>query len=83
MKQHMGKYEEARKYFDMYMSEYGGLDTFYTARAKKEIASIEYAATQTKISNAMSVLKNWATILIRQHLKWPDTFLKMSSTLLR
>ena len=48
MKQHMGKYEEARKYFDMYMSEYGGLDTFYTARAKKEIASIEYAATQTK-----------------------------------
>ncbi|MBK7634597.1 MAG: hypothetical protein IPJ13_10125 [Saprospiraceae bacterium] len=48
MKQHMGKYEEARKYFDMYMSEYGGLDTFYTARAKKDIASIEYAATQTK-----------------------------------
>lgn len=28
MKQNMGKYDEARKYFDMYLSEFGGLDTF-------------------------------------------------------
>ncbi len=47
MKQNMGKYDEARKYFDMYLSEFGGLDTFYTAKAKKELASIEYAAGQT------------------------------------
>jgi len=43
MKQHMGKYDEARKYYNMYLSEYGNIDTFYTERTKKELASIDYA----------------------------------------
>lgn len=48
MKQQMGKYEEARKYYDMYLSEYGGIDSFYTAKAKKELSSIQYASSQSQ-----------------------------------
>ena len=43
MKQRMGKYEEARKYYEMYLSEYGDTDTLFTAMTKKELASVAYA----------------------------------------
>lgn len=45
MKQHAGDYSEADKYYDLYISEYGGIDTLMTARAKKEKASVSYART--------------------------------------
>ena len=48
MKQRMGKYDEAQKYYEMYLSEFSGIDTFYTAKAKKELASIEYANSLSK-----------------------------------
>jgi outer membrane protein OmpA-like peptidoglycan-associated protein/tetratricopeptide (TPR) repeat protein len=44
MKQRMGKYEDARRYYDIYISEYGSVDTFYTSKARKEIASVDYAS---------------------------------------
>ncbi len=47
MKQRLGKYDDARNYYNIYLTEYGGLDTIFTARAKKEIASVEYATKQT------------------------------------
>ncbi len=43
MNQRMGKYDEAQKYFDMYLSEYGGTDSLYTEMAKKELVSVDYA----------------------------------------
>ncbi|MBK9736713.1 MAG: hypothetical protein IPO92_17840 [Saprospiraceae bacterium] len=43
MNQKMGNYDEATKYYEMYASEYAGQDTFYTARVKKELASLIYA----------------------------------------
>ncbi len=43
MKQRMGKYDEARKYYEMYLSEYGDNDSLFTAKTKKELASVEYA----------------------------------------
>ncbi len=42
MKQRMGKYDEARKYYDLYISEFGGIDSLFTAKAKKEIASVDF-----------------------------------------
>jgi outer membrane protein OmpA-like peptidoglycan-associated protein/tetratricopeptide (TPR) repeat protein len=48
MKQNTGKYDEARKYYDIYMSEYGNTDTLFTAKTKKELASIDYAQSLTK-----------------------------------
>ena len=43
MNQRMGKYDEAKKYFDMYLSEYSGTDSLYTELAQKELVSLEYA----------------------------------------
>lgn len=43
MKQSAGKYAEARKYYDIYLSEFGNIDTLYTAKTKKELASLDYA----------------------------------------
>lgn len=43
MNQRMGKYDEAKKYYDMYLSEYSGTDSLYTELAKKELVSVEYA----------------------------------------
>jgi hypothetical protein len=43
MKQRTGDYNEADKYFDMYLSEHGGADSLFTARAKKEKASLAFA----------------------------------------
>ncbi len=47
MKQRLGKYDDARKYYNIYLTEYGGMDSILTARAKKEIASVEYGTKQT------------------------------------
>lgn len=47
MKQRMGKYEDARKYYNLYLSEYGGTDSLLMLRTKKEIASIDYASSIT------------------------------------
>lgn len=47
MKQRMGKYDEARKYYDLYISEFGGIDSLFTAKAKKEIASVDFARNMT------------------------------------
>ncbi|MGB4957995.1 MAG: hypothetical protein WBO36_00900 [Saprospiraceae bacterium] len=55
MKQRMGKYEEARKYYAVYASEYGGIDSFYTAKTKKELASIDFALS--KVSKPVSRYK--------------------------
>lgn len=43
MKQRMGKYEDARKYYNLYLAEYGGTDSLLLLRTKKEIASLDYA----------------------------------------
>ncbi|MEZ4911664.1 MAG: hypothetical protein R2774_12485 [Saprospiraceae bacterium] len=43
MKQRMGKYEEARKYYNMYMSEFGEVDSLLSVSTKKELAAIDYA----------------------------------------
>lgn len=43
MNQRMGKYDEAQKYYNIYLSEYSGTDEFYTAKATKELASTAYA----------------------------------------
>ncbi len=48
MKQRMGKYDDARKYYEMYLSEYGDTDSIFTARAKKEMASVDYATSLSK-----------------------------------
>ena len=48
MKQRMGKYDDARKYYDLYLAEYGGTDSLLMARAKKEIASVDYAKNITQ-----------------------------------
>ncbi|MBL0099384.1 MAG: hypothetical protein IPP49_04440 [Saprospiraceae bacterium] len=45
--QRMGKYDEARKYYDLYISEFGGIDSLFTAKAKKEIASVDFARNMT------------------------------------
>ena len=47
MKQHTGEYEAADRYYDLYLSEYGGLDTLMASRARKEKASVAYAKTLT------------------------------------
>lgn len=47
MKQRLGKYDEARKYYDLYLSEFSGQDSLLTAKAGKEIASVDYAKTIT------------------------------------
>ncbi len=43
MKQRMGKYEDARRYFNMYISEFGGNDSLFTKRARKELSHLDYA----------------------------------------
>lgn len=49
MKQRLGKYDDARKYYNIYLSEYSGLDSIYTARANKEIASVDYGSKQSSL----------------------------------
>jgi len=46
MKQRMGKYEDAQKYFNLYKSEYGGTDTLLISKTQKELAAIDFALSQ-------------------------------------
>jgi len=41
--QNLGKYDLARTHFQLYLSESEGDDAYYTARAEKEIAAVEWA----------------------------------------
>jgi len=43
MKQMQGKYAEAKRGYEMYISEHGGDDQYYTQRAEKEIKACEWA----------------------------------------
>jgi len=43
MNQRIGKYDEAKKYYDMYLSEYSGTDSLYTELAKKQLLSVDFA----------------------------------------
>ncbi len=43
MKQQQGKYDEAEKYYNLYLSEYSNQDTLLTARSSKELASVLFA----------------------------------------
>jgi len=47
--QNLGKYDLARTHFQLYLSESEGDDPYYTARAEKEIAAVEWA--QDRILN--------------------------------
>ena len=42
MKQRMGKYDDARKYYNMFLSENGDLDTTYLMVTKKELSALDY-----------------------------------------
>lgn len=46
MYQRMGKYEDAKNYYNIYVSEFGGVDVGMTAMAEKELASVDYAITR-------------------------------------
>lgn len=46
MKQRMGLYEEARKYYYLYSAEYGGQDSTLTALTDKELNAIDFALAQ-------------------------------------
>lgn len=46
MYQRMGKYEDSKNYYNIYLSEYGDLDKDKTASAKKELESVDYALTR-------------------------------------
>jgi len=41
--QHLGKYDEALTYFELYLSENSGDDAYYTARAEKEVEAVKWA----------------------------------------
>ncbi len=46
MYQRLGKYEDSKNYYNIYVSEYSGEDEDMTEMAKKELASVEYALTR-------------------------------------
>lgn len=43
IKQKLGKYDEAKRLFEIYLSEHEGEDEYFTARAKKEIEACTWA----------------------------------------
>lgn len=45
-KQNLGKYDEAKQYYQLYLSEYGGDNNRMTLRAEKELEAIEWAKEQ-------------------------------------
>lgn len=45
-KQNLGKYDEAHRYYQLYISEYGGDEERMTMRAEKELEAIEWAKQQ-------------------------------------
>ncbi len=46
MYQQMGRYEDAKNYYNIYISEYSGEDENLTKMAKDELESVEYAITR-------------------------------------
>jgi tetratricopeptide (TPR) repeat protein len=48
MYQRLGKYEDSKNYYGIYISENSGLDKDKTDSATKEMASVEYAITRIK-----------------------------------
>lgn len=47
--QNLGKYDEARRNYELYLSEYSGDDQYYTFKAEKEIEAIDWS--KDKINN--------------------------------
>jgi len=58
MYQRMGKYEDAKNYYSIYISEYSGEDEKLTARAKKELASVEYAISRIEDIDKSANMEN-------------------------
>jgi tetratricopeptide (TPR) repeat protein len=48
MKHRMGKYDDARRYYNMYITEFGGQDSLMSQRARKEMAHLDYASAVAK-----------------------------------
>ena len=46
MYQRLGKYEDAKNYYNIYVSEFSDVDKGMTATAKKELESVDYALTK-------------------------------------
>ncbi len=46
MQQRMGKYEDSRNNYTLYLSEYGGIDSIFTLKVQKELASLDFAEKQ-------------------------------------
>ena len=42
----LGKYEDAKQYYNMYISEYSGTDSLLTISAKNELTYVEYAISR-------------------------------------
>lgn len=42
----LGKYDEAKKYYNMYLSEYSGTDSLLTIEAERELSSVEFAISR-------------------------------------
>ncbi len=55
MKQLSGKYEDALTYYQLYLSEYSGLDSLMTTKANRELESVQYAmkASERPVSNLL------------------------------
>ncbi len=48
MYQRLGQFDKANDYYDLYISQYGTEEDYFTARAKKEKASATWAASRIK-----------------------------------
>ncbi len=48
MQQRLGKYDLARNNYNLYLSEYGGMDSLLTLKTNKELASLDFAEKQVK-----------------------------------
>lgn len=46
--QHLGKYDNSRTNYELYLSEFGGNDEYYTAKAEKEIEAVNWAKTKAE-----------------------------------
>jgi len=42
----LGKYDEAKRYYNMYLSEYSGTDSLLTIAAKNDLESVEFAISR-------------------------------------
>lgn len=48
MNQRMGQYDNAQNYYNIYLSEFSGQDSILTIKAKKELASLDFAKNLVK-----------------------------------